>query len=100
MTTFGIEWDTKAVTFIPDAWTQYIPEKGVILEQNKIKITLEDWDQVTDGSGYKTGFTRRRGEWPNPAECFRSLEAILGVFISTDATRFNIGEFITTCSIS
>lgn len=85
MTSFGIEWDTQSLLFIPDI--KKLPDKTVIYKDDSLKllISAEDW-----------GLFKKRQ--PPPDACLQTIEIILGVFYSDDKDAFNLTSFNEYCA--
>ena len=84
MTSFGIEWDTQILLFIPDS--DKLPDKTVIYKDNDLNllISAEDW-------------TIFKNTTPPPDACLQTIEIILGVFYSADKNTFNLSSFKENC---
>jgi len=79
---FGVEWDTNALLLIDKSQDNLIMEKGTIQSGNNWTITKESYNPMQKA----------------PGDCFASLEAQLGVFYSTNPTRFDSTNYYRTCS--
>jgi hypothetical protein len=84
MTSFGIEWDTQILLFIPDSGK--LPDKTVIYKDADLNllISAEDW-------------TMFKNTTPPPDACLQTIEIILGVFYSDDKNTFNLSSFNENC---
>jgi hypothetical protein len=85
MTSFGIEWDTQILLFIPDIGK--LPDKTVIYKNDALNllISAEDW-------------TMFKNTTPPPDACLQTIEIILGVFYSNDKDNFNLSSFEENCT--
>lgn len=82
MTSFGVEWDTNVLVFLPG---KKLPEGTVIKvpfyrnRENTVTMTLETWQSKQED------------------DCLVSLEVQFGPFESKDEKQFSIEEYRKTC---
>lgn len=82
MTSFGVEWDTNVLVFLPD---KKLPEGTVIKvpfyrnRENTVTMTLETWQPKREDG------------------CLVSLEVQFGPFESKDEKQFSIEEYRKSC---
>jgi hypothetical protein len=91
MTSFGIEWETQALIFLPE----YELPEGIVSKSPA--ITGENWSlsfEYINMPEVRTGVYKREDE---TIDCFYNIEAQLGVFKSEKEKIFNIKSFMKSC---
>jgi hypothetical protein len=82
MTSFGIEWDTNVLVYMPgNKLPEGIVQKTPVIFGKNWTVSLEGWHP----------------EGQSPKDCLYSLELQMGVFKSADTSVFNINEFRQSC---
>lgn len=92
MTSFGVEFDTTALVYIPGGnLPEGVIEKTPAVGQGSWTLSLEGTNPAKKRSGDSDAI-------PTGTDCLYSVEAQMGVFRSPNEKTFNIDAFIQTCS--
>lgn len=86
MTSFGVEYDTNILVFLPDRrLPQDLKIKIPFLRDDKLSMTLEYWHP--------------QERKVSSRDCLVSLEAQMGIFTSDNPRKFNIEDFQKMCTV-